>query len=397
MKDGSLFHRRAGSVFCLASFDIFPGFLRLVTPSFMELDLRKQRILQAVVEDYVATAEPVGSQVLVTRYTLGVKSATIRSEMAEMSEWGYLRQPHTSAGRVPSDRGYRFYVNQLMPLPVIQTGEAAHLREAIASTASELSSLLRQTCKLLAQMTRLPAVATPPDTGDTVLRQIFVSPVVGDKLLLVLLFSTGRAENRLLSLTSPACNLSASDALLVANALNERFAGVSVSTLRSAPADETRSAPPPELARFGEQWTRLTQEIAQTAQAVALDTPLVVEGSHAVLEQPEFRDVDRACAILSTLQERAALLEMLGGTTAKRAPGSTAASPTVRMAIGQENGRVDWADWTVVSCAYFVGDKEAGKIGVLGPTRMDYARASASVSFMARTMSDFLTRLSAAS
>lgn len=364
----------------------------------MELDLRKQRILQAVVEDYVATAEPVGSQVLVTRYTLGVKSATIRSEMAEMSEWGYLRQPHTSAGRVPSDRGYRFYVNRLMPLPVIQTDEAVHLRHAVASAASELSALLRQTCKLLAQMTHLPAVATPPDTGDTVLRQIFVSPVVGDKLLLVLLFSTGRAENRVFLVDRPAQPLSANDALHVANALNVRFAGASLSALRALSADETRSAPPPEIARFGPHWTRLVREIAQVAQAVvASDTPLVVEGSHAVLEQPEFRDVERACAILSTLQERAALLEMLGGTTSALAPESAAsATPTVRMAIGQENGRVDWADWAVVSCAYFVGEKEAGRIGVLGPTRMDYARASASVGFMARTMSDFLTRLSAA-
>ena len=364
----------------------------------MELDLRKQRILQAIVHDYVATAEPVGSQVLVERYTLGVKSATIRSEMAEMSERGYLRQPHTSAGRVPSDRGYRFYVNRLMPLPVIQEGEAEAIRRAALSAASELTTLLRQTCKLLAQMTRLPAVATPPDTGDTVLRQIFVSAVMGDKLLLVLLFSNGHAENRLL--TETGRTLSASDALVLANALSEPFAEKSAAFLRAMP----ESIPPTELAAFAPLWARIGREIKQAAAAIGADAPVVVENGHAVLEYPEFRDVERACAFLSTLQERAALLEMLGGAfegmkdEAQSAvkPQDAAFHAPVQMVIGGENGRTDWAEWAVVSSAYYVGGKEAGKIGVLGPTRIDYARASASVSFMARTMSDLLTRLSTA-
>ena len=364
----------------------------------MELDLRKQRILQAIVHDYVATAEPVGSQVLVERYTLGVKSATIRSEMAEMSERGYLRQPHTSAGRVPSDRGYRFYVNRLMPLPVIQDEEAALIERAVASAASELTTLLRQTCKLLAQMTRLPAVATPPDTGDTVLRQIFVSAVMGNKLLLVLLFSNGHAENRLLTETGRA--LSASDALVLANALSEAFAEKPVVFLRIL----LDSAPPHELAAFAPLWARIGREIKQAAHSIGADAPVVVENGHAVLEYPEFRDVERACAFLATLQERAALLEMLGGAFVQmqdtppdvRPDADAAIYAPVQMVIGGENGRTDWADWAVVSSAYYVGNKEAGKIGVLGPTRMDYARASASVSFMARTMSDLLTRLSAA-
>ena len=114
----------------------------------MELDLRKQKILQAIVQDYVTTAEPVGSHVLVERYSLGVKSATIRNEMAEMSDWGYLRQPHTSAGRVPSDRGYRFYVNRLMPLPVIQQGESDRIRRAVESASTEFDAILRRTCAL---------------------------------------------------------------------------------------------------------------------------------------------------------------------------------------------------------------------------------------------------------
>ena len=350
----------------------------------MDLDFRKQRILQAVVQDYVATAEPVGSQVLVERYSLGVKSATIRNELAEMSERGYLRQPHTSAGRVPSDRGYRFYVNRLMSLPVVQEGEITRIRTAVESAASELDTVLRQTCKLLAGLTSLPAVATPPDADDTELRQAFLSPVATDKALLVLLFSTGRTENRLLD----EMQLTASDALQLANGLNERYAGWSLSALRALSSDDT---PPAALAPFAFTWRRLVREVVASART-GTDTPVVVEGTQTVFNHPEFRDVERLAQFLSTLQERAAMLEMLGRAVAPQNGGRT----TVHVAIGGELGLPELSDYSVVSAAYFVGGRERGSIGVLGPTRMDYAHVAAAVELMARTMGDVLTRLSVA-
>lgn len=363
----------------------------------MELDPRKQKILQAIVQDYIATAEPVGSQVLVQRYSLGVKSATIRNEMAEMSERGYLRQPHTSAGRVPSDRGYRFYVNRLMPLPVIQPGEATVLQSALDSASFELESILRKTCQLLAAMTRLPAVATPPDADDTVLRQVFLSPAGADKTLLVLLFSTGRTEHRLLSDT----RLDAAEALLLANALQERFVGATIPALRACALEE--ETPPAELSRLTGLWERLTGEVAAAARAIGDDAPMFVEGAHAVFEQPEFRDVERLSQFLSTLQQRAALVEMLGramdeghpsGKNVLMAAALSSSRPMAQVLIGEELGRPDLLEFSMVSSAYFVGDRERGTIGVLGPTRMDYSRASAAVEFMAAAVSDVLTRLS---
>lgn len=352
----------------------------------MELDARKQRILEAVVRDYVATAEPVGSHVLVQRYSLGVKSATLRNEMAEMSERGYLRQPHTSAGRVPSDRGYRFYVDRLMPLPVIQPDEAASVRRAVASASSEMDAILRKTCFLLTAMTQLPAVATPPDADDTELRQVFLSPVGTDRALLVLLFGTGRAENRLVG-----ARLTASDALLLANALNERFGGETLSALRAeAQADEP---PPAELRALGALWTQFRQEVLAAARAVAEEVPVVVEGAHTVLQHPEFRDVERLGQFLSTLQERAALVEMMS----RALDDQTAESKTpLHVVIGEENSRPALHGYSVVSSTYFVGTRERGAIAVLGPTRMDYARVGGAVRLMAQTVSDLLTQLSVA-
>jgi len=359
----------------------------------MELDARKQRILQAVVEDYVATAEPVGSHVLVQRYSLGVKSATIRNEMAEMSERGYLRQPHTSAGRVPSDLGYRFYVNRLMALPVIQEGEAERIQHAVATASLELDAILRRTCQLLAAMTHLPAVATPPAANDTELRQIFVSPAGADRTLVVLLFSTGHTESRIVELP-----LSASDALTLVNALNSQFVGMTLTALLGIIAENERV--PGELWQLSVHWRRLIAEIVQAARnAVADESAMYVEGTHAALRHPEFRDVDRLTQFLAMLQERAALLEMLGRAVSVPPGVSIVARPraaSVMVTIGEETGRPEMADYAIVSTAYYVGDRESGTIGVLGPTRMDYGRAAAAVDLMARTVSDLLTRLSVA-
>jgi heat-inducible transcriptional repressor len=346
----------------------------------MNLDLRKQRILSAVVRDYVQTAEPVGSQILVERYALGVKSATVRNELAELSERGFLRQPHTSAGRVPSDRGYRFYVNQLMPLIPLERPEALRLQLALRSAQSELDAILRKTCQLLSQLTRLPAVATSPEAPDgTQLRQIFLSPAAPDKALLVLLFSTGRTEHRLL----PELALTANDALMLANALNARLGDRPLTELGRVAETEL---PPAELAGWSRVWQRLLRELVQATQSVTENAPVFVEGTQSVLAQPEFRDVDRLSQFFVMLQERAALVELLRSD----------AENEVEVRIGEELGRPELLDFAVVSSPYFVGAHERGSIGVVGPTRMDYSAAAVSVRFLARTLSELLTQLAVA-
>lgn len=347
----------------------------------MELDLRKQRILQAIVQDYVDTAEPVGSHILVERYALGVKSATIRNEMAEMSEQGYLRQPHTSAGRIPSNLGYRFYVNRLMVQPALREAEARRARTLAAEAASELDAILRRTCELLTQMTQLPAVATTPDADQTELRQVFVSPIAPDKALLVLLFTSGRTEHRLL----PEMPVRATDARVLANALQERFGGRRLPDLQ---ATDPLADPPTALTSLRNSWHRCVREIVATARSLTTARDVFVAGAQTVLVQPEFRDVERLGQFLSTLQERAALVEMMNQSLAK---------PDVTIRIGEEIGRPELSEYAVVASAYLVGGRERGSLGVVGPTRMDYGRASTAVRFLAQTVGDLLTRLSPAS
>jgi heat-inducible transcriptional repressor len=234
-------------------------------------------------------------------------------------------------------------------------------------------------------MTRLPAVATAPDAEDTELRQVFLTPAGAQKSLLVLLFSTGRSESRILV----DVNLSASDALRVANALNDRYADSTLGALAAATPGEV----PVEIAPSAPLWKRLVSEMASIARALRDEKPMYVEGTQVVFEQPEFRDVDRVGQFLATLQERAALLEMLNGALAGTTPPPLL---SVQVTIGEEMRRREMSEYSMVSSHYFIGARERGSIGVLGPTRMDYARAAAAVELMARTMSAVLTRLSVA-
>jgi heat-inducible transcriptional repressor len=347
----------------------------------MELDERKRQILQAIVLDYVATAEPVGSHGLIERHAIGVKSATIRSEMAELSDLGFLRQPHTSAGRVPAVQGYRYFVNFLMTQPGLAEGEKRDAESSLKRAASELEATLRKTCQLLAQLTQLPAIATPPDTDDTRLKTLFVTAVAPGAALLVLLFSNGRTENRVLT----GVSLDATEALVLAEELQTRFSEKSVRLL--ARPETGREGSPPTLTLLAPLWRRIASEVQSVAWGLHAASPVFVEGTQAALRQPEFRDVERLDHFLSLLQERAAVVALMGR---RSAPGP------VSVQIGEELGRADLAEYAVVRSPYFVGERLSGTIGVVGPTRMDYARASAAVQLMARAVGQALTRLAVA-
>lgn len=347
----------------------------------MELDERKRQILQAIVLDYVATAEPVGSHALIERHAIGVKSATIRNEMAELSERGFLRQPHTSAGRVPAVQGYRYFVNNLMATPSLPVSESREAEASLRKAAAELETTLRRTCQLLAQLTQLPAIATPPDADDTRLKKLFVTAVAPGAALLVLLFSNGRTENRLLT----GVSIDATEALLLAEELQAKFGEQS---LRSLARPETaREAAPPTLLSQNPLWRRIAQELQGVARALHAEAPVFVEGTQSALRQPEFREIERLEHFLALLQERAALVALMGQ---KSAPGSFSVQ------IGDELGRPELSDYAVVRSPYFVGERLTGTIGVVGPTRMDYARVSAAVQLMARAVGQALTRLSVA-
>ncbi len=345
----------------------------------MQLDERKQKILGAVVRGYVETVKPLGSEELAQRHQWGIKSATIRNELAELSELGFLRQPHTSAGRIPSDQGYRFYVDHLMALQPPDEAVTPVLDED--AQALEMERLLRRTCALLTRMTSYTSVATPPRPSDTQINQIFVTAAGDDRLLLVLILSTGQVENRLLC-PAPAEAASASPAEMAAvgAALSAALAGQALDALPAV----TFTAPDEFSPSLRVLYGILVSAAQQMAQAAADDDTLYLEGTSEILRQPEFRDVAKIECVLETLQRGTLLFQTLSRALL---------GADVTVVIGAENHVPAMTECSVVSASYYVGTRKRGTLGVVGPTRMDYDRAVPAVSFFSRTLSRTLTRL----
>ncbi|MBW3621995.1 MAG: heat-inducible transcriptional repressor HrcA [Armatimonadetes bacterium] len=326
--------------------------------------------------DYVATAEPVASQVLVQRYQLQVKSATIRNEMAEMSEMGLLRQPHTSAGRIPSDRGYRFYVDRLMPsiTPAPEAeAQLARLRQAISE---EIDEVLKQTTRMLTSLTHYTAVAIPPEASGLVLREVHLSPLDGRRCLLVAVTSSGEAKSRIIELTD---NLSASELTQLSNRLTDHLKGMSPEEIQAV------------LSRDGEDraegaFRSLLEILRDLLQRTSSSEEIMVEGTRHMLQQPEFRDVKRLENLLEVLEERRSVLELLREAVTNRA---------VQVIIGEENLEEGLRECSLIAARYSAGPGAYGAIGVIGPTRMAYSTALPTVELVARHLSEMFNRWTA--
>jgi heat-inducible transcriptional repressor len=356
----------------------------------LELDDRKQKILQAVVWNYVETAEPVGSENLASRYAeWGVKAATIRNALADLADLGYLRQPHTSAGRIPSDRGYRFYVDHLMEAEAPDESEVERTREEMASDRSEtLDRILRQTCALLTQMTRYTSVATPPKPSEIVLRQLFAAPASPDALLIVASLSTGGSEHRILSGSASLLAVQEPAALTQAlNAINTILAGTTLEVLRLGAEAGVETSPPDDLTWPAAKslFAALAQATGQIARSISEGTSRpVIEGAAEILRHPEFQDVAKFDRVLDALQTRATVFQFLS-------TGFPGADATV--VIGHENPVENMHECSVVTAHYYIGTQERGTLGVVGPTRMRYDRAIPAVNLMARSLTEVLTTL----
>ncbi|MDO8588868.1 MAG: heat-inducible transcriptional repressor HrcA [Armatimonadota bacterium] len=341
------------------------------------LNERKQIILKAIVNDYTSTAEPVSSEMLAYRYRLGVKPATIRNEMAEMSELGYLRQPHTSAGRVPSDMGYRFYVDWLMSGPGLSSAEEAKAVEGYANAPAETDALLQLTCRLLSTLTHYASIATEPATNTATIRHISLSLMGGRNMLLAVVTSDGRVEHSILDLPSPTTHRRTAR---LSNLLSEQFGGLRIDSVQShnldsAPEGATDIASEYKMAVRALK--RLVREMCQGS--VRLD------GAGHILSQPEFKDIRKLEALLLAFEERRLLYQTLN-----------AAMNEARSAIiiGNENAYPEMRECSFVTATYRIGGRASGAIGVMGPTRMNYRRAVAAVNLLAQNLSELLTTIS---
>jgi len=337
-----------------------------------ELDLRKQTILQAIIIEYVTAAEPIGSEALVQKYQLGVKSATVRNEMAEMSDLGFLEQPHTSAGRIPSDRGYRYYVDHLIVMRDIDEAARNRVKNAVAE-GDALQSLLRDTIRSLSRVTHLLGAATTVRDSHVSVRNAVVSALGPSKALLVLVLSNGHVENRMIEV--PA-GLTLDDVGRANELLQTALITKELRTL-------TRSKTPTGVGNpaidklIGSLWTNIRSIARELTRGV-----LITEGEEFMYGQPEFqRDLTSLNELLEELTDSDVLFDAL------------APSDLVRpVTIGRENRHVRMQNLSVVRKSFFIGGEEAGVIALIGPTRMNYDRSIPLVNYTAKALGDSLSR-----
>jgi heat-inducible transcriptional repressor len=333
-------------------------------------------VLRAIVEDYVATEEPVGSRALVERHQLNVSPATVRNDMAVLEEEGYIRQPHTSAGRVPTDRGYRLFVDRLSRIKPLSVAERRAIERFMAG-ALDLDDVVYRTVRLLAQLTRQVAVMQYPSLSRSAVRHLELVPISTTRVMLVMITDTGRVEQRLVELPSPT---EPDDVTELRRLVNAKLVGEQLSetpALVQALIDEVHPGLRTAMAPLASVLLETLVERHEERIALAGTANLTRAG---LLDfQGSLRPV------LEALEEQVVLLKLIGEI---EVGGLT--QPRVR--IGDENEVVDLRTTSVVSTGYGPGDTIVGGMGVVGPTRMDYPGTIATVRAVARYVGDLLAQ-----
>jgi heat-inducible transcriptional repressor len=341
------------------------------------LDLRSQAILRAVIEEYVTTAQPVGSHALVERYRLGVSSATVRAVLAELEAAGLLTHPHTSAGRVPTEHGYRYYVESIVdsvPLPPV---EQLMIRHQFGQVEFASEHWFRLAATTLASVTRAAGLATPAKPSAAHVRRIDLVSISDRLASLILVLREGALKQLLVNLDGPT---SQDELTAVANRVNELVAGRTAVDAALAVATIDADDPELELARrVGERVVRALHEF----DGAAIEE-LFSDGLLNVMEAPEFAQSDKLRRVFAALENRVYLAELIGGV---------ADGGTIRIYIGSENPAEEMADVSLVLAPYGTPGRAVGVVGVLGPTRMAYPQAIGTVRFVSGLMNELIDHL----
>ncbi len=340
----------------------------------MELTERKKKVLQSIVDLYIRTAEPVGSKAVTELPDMNYSSATIRNEMAELTAMGYLEQPHTSAGRVPSAAGYRLYVDELMLDYRLSMDETRSINTAIEEKMERVDKLVEQVAKLVSQATDLPAISVASrQTGVTVNRFELLLTGPGS-VVLVLLLSNEEVVNKRIKLP---VDLEETDLKVLSAVLNAGMTDLQ--------AEEIDQALMERMMRSAGKAAALVPVVVDfTADALRKQgsTNMAVAGQMRLLGHPEYRDVDKAQKLMTSLDEDAlsnlpAVMQGANGT---------------KVLVGPENVAQELKDTSVVMTKFDIGDGMQGMIGVVGPTRMDYAKVTARLSYFAESLSKMFAK-----
>ncbi len=338
------------------------------------LSERSRQILEAIIDDYIRTAEPVGSRSVTRRHGLSLSPATVRNVMSDLEEMGYLASPHTSAGRVPTDKAFRLYVDSLLQVRDIDPDQQHEIRNRYRSRSRDVAELLKDTSRILSSISHYVGIVIAPRFTADVFRQIEFMQLCDSRILAILVSESGVVQNRIIESDE---KLAPEDLIRMSNYLNEMLKGLTISEVKSRIVKEMED----EKVRYDALLSRALRLSEQT-----LDDPcaeVFIEGQVNILEQPEFADVEKMKDIFRAFEEKSQLLALLDRCMdAER----------VNIFIGAENFLSRMNRMSVITAPYASGPNTLGILGVIGPTRMGYDRVIPIVDYTARILTELLGR-----
>ena len=340
----------------------------------MELTERKKKVLRSIVDLYIRTAEPVGSKAIAELPDMNYSSATIRNEMADLLAMGYLEQPHTSAGRIPSPAGYRLYVDELMADYRLSIDETKSINTAIEEKMQRVDKMMEKVAKLVSQATDLPAISVASRHGGATVKRFDLILAGQNSVILVVMLSSDEVVNKLIKLP---LDVTDTDIKLLGAVLNAAMTGLTADEFTAELLEKVMmaaGAAAPLVPVIVDFTTETLRRQGSTNMAIA--------GHSRLLGLPEYRDVDKAQKVLSSIDEDAL----------SNLPAVMMNEHGTKVLVGPENVAQELKDTSVVMTKFDIGDGMQGMIGVVGPTRMDYAKVTARLSYFAESLSKMFAK-----
>lgn len=332
------------------------------------MDNRKKQVLQAVIEEYINTAEPVSSATIVDKYSLGFSSATIRNDMAELEHEGYLEKPHTSAGRIPSVKGYRLYVDELLNDENISLEEIEYIKEQLETKVNQIEDLTKITTNTISDITHYATVAIGPNSNNNIIKDIkFI--LLGERMLMAVILTENGAIKETIIKYDEDINQSQVDGLNYT--FNNKLRGKPLEKI-DKPMEEYI------LSTMEDQVNVIKPIIWQMNKAIEESDKIYLKGANNVFDFPEFKKIDTAKNFLSILDTKEEMLEVLNSGIAE----------DINVYIGDENEKDELKDLSIVTFKHNVAGKNLGTIGIIGPKRMDYSKVISIMKYISKKLND---------
>ena len=335
---------------------------------------RQLLILQVIIDDFISSAQPVGSRSLSKKENITFSSATIRNEMADLEDSGYLEKTHSSSGRVPSEKGYRFYVDHLLSPQKLKQSDLMEINALFAEKIYELENIVQKSAKILSDLTNYTTIVLGPAVKENKLKKIQIVPLNKHTAIAIIVTDSGHVENRMFHLPE---TVDAAEIEKLVNILNERLTGVSIDKLHNNIYKEVASL----LKQHISHYEYFLSSLSETVK-FPNNQKLFFGGKTNILSQPEFHDIAKIRNLLNMIEKEDGIPDLIRNNTAD-----------ISIKIGRENNNIAMENCSIISASYSIGDENIGSIAILGPTRMEYSRVVSLLNILSHDLTKVLTKL----